>query len=155
MDIAIIFGSKTDLYLVEDLDKILKEFKLKYDIYVLSAHKAPEKLIELIKKLEREEVKVIISGAGLSAHLPGFIASFTDIPVIGIPIKKEIGGMDSLLSIVQMPKGVPVATVGIDNSYNAALLAIKILSINDEKMRKKLKKFKEEIKKKYFDQSIN
>lgn len=143
MDIAVVFGSESDMVLSEDIKEVFGIFGIEYEMYVISAHRAPKKLVELVSELEKKRTKVIISAAGLAAHLPGVISSLTSIPVIGIPVGKSLGGMDSLLSIAQMPKGVPVATVGIDNSYNAALMAVKIISVHNEGLRVKLDDYRE------------
>ncbi len=126
IDVAIIVGSKRDLEYAEKAGKILRENGVSIDIKVLSAHRNPLELEEYIRS---SRAKIYIAMAGLAAHLPGFIASRTDKPVIGVPLNVKLGGLDSLLSIVQMPKGVPVATVGIDNAENAAYLALRILKL--------------------------
>ena len=149
MKVAIIYGSKSDDQVMTNAINLLKEFKISYESYVLSAHRVPEKLTKTIKNLEKNGCEIIIAGAGLAAHLPGVIASQTLIPVIGVPINAQLGGMDALLSIVQMPKSIPVATVGINNSYNAAMLAIQMLAIKDSKLKQKLEKFRIEMKKKF------
>ncbi|RFM21864.1 5-(carboxyamino)imidazole ribonucleotide mutase [Clostridium botulinum] len=131
--------------------KALKEFNIEYKAYILSAHRVPEKLMETIRDLEKEGYECIIAGAGLAAHLPGVIASHTVLPVIGIPIEAAVGGMDSLLSIVQMPKSIPVATVGINNSYNAGMLAVQILSLKYEKLREKLIEYRKDMKEKFIN----
>jgi len=123
-------GSQRDLSYAERAAKILEEHRIKYEIMVLSAHRNPK---ELEKYIESSDADIFIGMAGLAAHLPGFIASRTNKPVIGVPLNVALGGLDSLLSIVQMPKGVPVATVGIDNPENAAYLAIRILGLCLEK----------------------
>ncbi|MHC1604761.1 MAG: 5-(carboxyamino)imidazole ribonucleotide mutase [Candidatus Methanofastidiosia archaeon] len=122
-DILIITGSKSDMHIVEKIENVLKEYKVTYSIKVASAHRDPEKVATLAK----EDVKVFIAVAGLSAALPGFIAAHTTRPVIGVPVDAALGGIDALLSMVQMPKGVPVACVGINNGENAAYLALRIL----------------------------
>ncbi|ACL10853.1 phosphoribosylaminoimidazole carboxylase [Desulfurococcus amylolyticus 1221n] len=123
---AVIVGSERDLPHVEKALKILKENNIDVDVRVLSAHRTPKQLEEYV---ERADVDVYIAMAGLAAHLPGFIASRTSKPVIGVPLNVALGGLDALLSIVQMPKGVPVATVGIDNAENAAYLALRIINL--------------------------
>ena len=127
----------------------LKEFGVEYESFILSAHRVPEKLAITIKNIQNKGCEVIIAGAGLAAHLPGVIASQTILPVIGVPIKAAVGGIDALLSIVQMPKTIPVATVGIDNSYNAGMLAIEILALKHPKINDKLRKFRSAMKEKY------
>ena len=123
---AVIVGSETDKPIAEKTTKILDQLGLTYEVKVYSAHRNPKQLEEYIKKCE---AKIFIAIAGLSAHLPGFIASRTDKPVIGVPVNVKLGGLDALLSIVQMPRGVPVACVGIDNGENAAWLAWRILKL--------------------------
>ncbi|MBN1785693.1 MAG: 5-(carboxyamino)imidazole ribonucleotide mutase [Candidatus Methanofastidiosa archaeon] len=123
MDILIVTGSKSDMHIVEKIENVLKEYDVKYAVEVASAHRDPEK----VRELAHGDVGVFIAVAGLSAALPGVIASHTKRPVIGVPVSAALGGLDSLLSIVQMPKGVPVACVGIDNGQNAAYLALRIL----------------------------
>lgn len=142
--IYIVMGSDSDWTVMKDAALFFKEREVPFEIQVLSAHRTPEDLQPFAKKCEEDEACCIIAGAGGAAHLPGMLASFTYLPVIGVPIKsKSLDGMDSLLSIVQMPKGVPVATVGINNAINAALLAMKFLAIKDIKIRKKLIAFSE------------
>ncbi|ACQ54161.1 5-(carboxyamino)imidazole ribonucleotide mutase [Clostridium botulinum] len=151
MKVAIIFGSQSDTDKMKGAAKALKEFNIEYKAYILSAHRVPEKLMETIRDLEKEGYECIIAGAGLAAHLPGVIASHTVLPVIGIPIEAAVGGMDSLLSIVQMPKSIPVATVGINNSYNAGMLAVQILSLKYEKLREKLIEYRKDMKEKFIN----
>ena len=124
--VAIIIGSKSDTHIAEKAETVLKEAGVEYDLQVISAHRNPDELDEYLKCCD---AKVIITIAGLSAALPGVVASKTDKPVIGVPVDSKLMGLDALLSIVQMPPGVPVATVGIDNGKNAALLALRILSL--------------------------
>ena len=129
----------------------LKEFGINYKAFVLSAHRVPEKLEETLEEIEKEGCKVIIAGAGLAAHLPGVIASKTVLPVIGVPVKAALEGLDALYSIVQMPKSIPVATVGINNSYNAGMLAAQMLSVNNEDLKAKLKEYRTNMKKKFIE----
>ncbi|MGL5414640.1 MAG: 5-(carboxyamino)imidazole ribonucleotide mutase, partial [Clostridium sp.] len=124
-----------------------------YKAFILSAHRVPEKLEETVKKIEKEGYEVIIAGAGLAAHLPGVIASQTVLPVIGVPVKAAIGGIDSLLSIVQMPKSIPVATVGINNSYNAGMLAMQMLSLKYPEIKDKLVDFRKNMKRKFIEEN--
>ncbi|GAA0077919.1 5-(carboxyamino)imidazole ribonucleotide mutase [Clostridium sp. CTA-5] len=131
----------------------LKEFNIDYKAFILSAHRVPEKLYETLKMVEKEGCEVIIAGAGLAAHLPGVIASKTILPVIGVPINAAIQGLDSLYSIVQMPKAIPVATVGINNSYNAGMLALQMLALKDEKLKDKLIDFRLNMKKKFIEEN--
>lgn len=153
MKVAIIYGSKSDKQVMANAAKLLKEFGIEYTCHILSAHRVPENLSSTIKELEKNKCEIIIAGAGLAAHLPGVIASQTIIPVIGIPIKAELGGMDALLSIVQMPKSIPVATVGINNSYNAAMLAIEMLAIKYSELSNKLLKFRNDMKTKFIEEN--
>ena len=149
MKVGIIFGSKSDKDIMKNAAIALKEFEVDYEVHILSAHRVPERLMDVIKEMENSGVECIIAGAGLAAHLPGVIASHTVMPVIGVPIKAAIGGIDSLLSIVQMPKSIPVATVGINNSYNAGMLAVQILSLKDLELKNKLIKYRKEMKEKF------
>jgi 5-(carboxyamino)imidazole ribonucleotide mutase len=130
MKVLIICGSKSDLEIAKKAEDVLKENKIPYELKISSAHRDPEGTKEIVKT---SKAHVFIAIAGLSAALPGFIASITDKPVIGVPVNVKLGGLDSLLSIMQMPSGVPVATVGIDNAKNAAYLAIRILKLKGKK----------------------
>jgi 5-(carboxyamino)imidazole ribonucleotide mutase len=144
---AIIFGSRSDADIMRKAGEVLKVFGVEYSSHILSAHRVPELLGETLKTLEDEGVELIIAGAGLAAHLPGVIASQTLLPVIGVPIASGgLGGMDALLAIVQMPKPVPVATVGVDNAANAAYLAVEILALKYPDLRKKLVDFRAKMK---------
>lgn len=149
MEVAIIFGSKSDREKMKGAADALKEFNIEYKAFVLSAHRVPEKLMETLKNAENSGCEVIIAGAGLAAHLPGVIASHTTLPVIGVPINAAVAGIDALLSIVQMPKSIPVATVGINNSYNAGMLAVQILSIKYPQLKEKLKEYRKYMKEKF------
>jgi len=141
--ISIVMGSKSDESIMKGAADILDEFGIGYEIKVLSAHRMPNKTIEFAKNANLKGIEVIIAGAGKAAHLPGVIASYTIIPVIGVPIKSDdLQGLDSLLSMVQMPPGIPVATVAINGSKNAGILALEILSLKDSEIRKKLIEFK-------------
>lgn len=143
--IEVYAGSISDKVLVSKAIELLGKFKLPYKFYVASAHRTPEFVIEMAKTAKDRNVKVIIAFAGMSAHLAGVIASHTSIPVIGVPISSDkFDGMDALLSTVQMPTGVPVATVAIDGAENAALLAIQILAVNDTKLYGKLVAYRKE-----------
>lgn len=153
MKVAIIFGSKSDKDVMKGAADALKEFGIQYEAFVLSAHRVPEKLSETLKKLETEDTECIIAGAGLAAHLPGVIASQTVVPVIGVPIKAAVEGMDALFSIVQMPKGIPVATVGINNSYNAGMLAAQILGVKYPEVKDKLMKYRKNMKEKFIKEN--
>ena len=142
--VTIVMGSISDRETMEKAAGVLDELGISYEMKVLSAHRTPDLLFEYVAQLEEKGFKVIIAGAGGAAHLPGMIASKTLLPVIGVPIEtKVLGGLDSLLSIVQMPGGVPVATMGIGNAKNAALMAARILAINNIELRKKLENYRE------------
>lgn len=149
MKVAIIFGSKSDTDKMRGAANCLKEFGIEYSAHILSAHRVPEKLEETLEKLETEGYEVIIAGAGLAAHLPGVIASKTTLPVIGVPIEAAFNGMDALLSIVQMPKSIPVATVGLNNSYNAGMLAVEMLSLKSPELKERLRQFRKDMKAKF------
>ncbi len=133
--------------------KCLREFNIPFQAHVLSAHRVPEKLTEVLKKLEEEGCEAIIAGAGLAAHLPGVIASKTIIPVIGVPINAAINGVDSLYSIVQMPKSIPVATVGINNSYNGGMMAVQMLSVKYPEIKDKLKEYRKNMKENFIKEN--
>ena len=150
-DVAIIMGSDSDWPVMEEAAKVLDAFAISYTAEVLSAHRMPLEMVEFAQAAKSNGVKVIIAGAGGAAHLPGMVASLTTLPVIGVPVPlKNLDGMDSLLSIVQMPAGIPVATVGVGNAKNAGLLAARILGISDEAISSKvgnaLKEINEEAK---------
>ncbi len=146
--VSVIMGSDSDLQVVSEALKILKEFSIEFKLAVLSAHRSPDRLVAYVKTAEKEGTKIFIAAAGGAAHLPGVIAAHTTKPVIGIPVKsKSLNGIDSLLSIVQMPGGVPVATVGIDGAKNAALLAVEILALEDENLSKKIIEYKLKLEK--------
>ena len=143
--VSIVMGSQSDFKTMKLCKKILEKLKIKHEIKIISAHRTPHRMFQFAKKSEKNNVAVIIAGAGGSAHLPGMIASLTSIPVIGVPIEsKKLKGLDSLLSIVQMPKGVPVGTVAIgdDGAINAALLATSIIALSDQKIKKNLNKWR-------------
>ncbi len=146
---AVIFGSRSDLDKMKGAATCLKEFGIEYEAHILSAHRVPERLTEVLKDLEAGGCEFIIAGAGLAAHLPGVIASKTILPVIGVPLDAKFDGMDSLLSIVQMPKSIPVATVGVNNSYNAAMLAVQILAVKYPELKQKLLDFRKDMKEKF------
>ena len=147
--VAIVMGSDSDMRVMKDAVETLKEFKVSFSVQVLSAHRTPHEMLDFAKRAKDKGFEVIIAGAGGAAHLPGMIASATTLPVIGVPVQlKHLDGLDSLLSVVQMPKGVPVATMAIDNATNAALLALRILSLNDSKIAKKLEVYQIEMKSK-------
>jgi len=141
--VAIFLGSDSDLSVMSDCAKVLEEFNITYKITISSAHRSPELTIKNIENFQKMGVKVIIAAAGLAAHLAGVIAAHFPLPVIGVPLKGgPLNGVDSLYSTVQMPPGIPVATVGIDNAKNAGLLAIQILATGDKKLEKKLMEYK-------------
>jgi 5-(carboxyamino)imidazole ribonucleotide mutase len=147
--VLVCMGSSSDWNIMKDAVSILKEFSVNVDYQVLSAHRCPEEMLQMGKTAHEKGYQIIIAGAGGAAHLPGMLASASPLPVIGVPIKAtHLDGMDSLLSIVQMPKGVPVATVGINKANNAALLAVKILATQSDPLRDKIIQYKAELKKK-------
>jgi 5-(carboxyamino)imidazole ribonucleotide mutase len=144
--VAVVMGSDSDWKVMKAACEVLSQFEVEFHKEVVSAHRTPEALPIFITWAKQNGIKVIIAGAGGAAHLPGMLAAFTTLPVIGVPINTSaLNGMDSLLSIVQMPKGIPVATVAIDNSTNAALLALRILSISNENIEKKLTLYRENL----------
>ncbi len=147
--IAIIMGSKSDFEVMKKAQDIISEFQIDSHLEIISAHRTPETMLNFASTAMDNGFKVIIAGAGGAAHLPGMIASATSLPVIGVPIKSSnsIDGIDSLLSIVQMPKGVPVATVAINGSENAGILALQILAISNDALSKRLLDYKESLKK--------
>jgi 5-(carboxyamino)imidazole ribonucleotide mutase len=153
MKTAIIFGSKSDTEKMKGAASALSEFGVEYKAFILSAHRVPEKLTETVKQIENEGYDCIIAGAGLAAHLPGVIASQTILPVIGVPINAALSGFDSLLSIVQMPKPIPVAAVGMNNSYNAGMLAVEIMSLKYPELKEKLKAFRNKMKQTFIEDS--
>ncbi len=146
--VSIIMGSTSDLKVMESAAQFFEEMEIPFEMNALSAHRTPEKVEEFAKSAKDRGVQVIIAGAGMAAHLPGVIAAMTPIPVIGVPINASLDGMDSLLAIVQMPPGIPVATVGINGAKNAAILAAQILATADESLANKVVEFKEELKEK-------
>ena len=138
-DVAIIMGSDSDWPVMEEAAKALDTLSISYSVDVVSAHRMPEEMMDFAKSAAQRGIKVIIAGAGGAAHLPGMVASLTPLPVIGVPVSlKNLDGLDSLLSIVQMPGGVPVATVGIDNAKNAGILAARIIGSADTKVRNRI-----------------
>jgi len=142
-------GSQSDLEIMRAAEEIVADFGLNVHLEIISAHRTPEKMLKFAKEAKKKGFKVIIAGAGGAAHLPGMVASSTILPVIGVPIhsSNSIEGIDSLLSIVQMPSGVPVATVAVNGAKNAGLLALQILAISDAVLSKKLDRYKEDMKK--------
>lgn len=146
-EVAIIMGSDSDLTIMKDAAQILEDFDISYDLTIVSAHRTPKRMVQYATRAGQKGIKVIIAGAGGSAHLPGMIASLTSLPVIGVPIRgNSLDGLDSLLSIVQMPPGVPVATVAINGGKNAAILACQILGIENKTIFAKIEKYKLELK---------
>ena len=148
--IGIIMGSKSDLHIMQDAADVLTELGVAYEISVVSAHRTPDLMFNYARTAAERGLKVIIAGAGGAAHLPGMVASLTHLPVIGVPVKSSnsIDGWDSILSILQMPNGIPVATVALNAAKNAGILAAQILSTNDEQIVKSLIAFKENLRKK-------
>jgi len=146
--VSIIMGSTSDLQVMEDAAKFLNEMEIPFEINALSAHRVPEQVLDFARNAHIRGLKVIIAGAGGAAHLPGVIAAMTPLPVIGVPIKASISldGWDSILSILQMPAGIPVATVALNNSKNAAILALQIMATGDEDLLQKVIRFKEDLK---------
>jgi 5-(carboxyamino)imidazole ribonucleotide mutase len=146
--VSIIMGSTSDLPVMEKAAEILNNFGIPFEMNALSAHRTPEEVEKFAKKAESRGIKVIIAAAGMAAHLPGVIASMTPIPVIGVPIKASLEGMDSIFSILQMPPGIPVATVGINAAQNAGILAAQIIATGDKEIMSAVVKYKESLKKK-------
>ncbi len=146
--VSIIMGSTSDLPVMEAAAKFLNEMQIPFEINALSAHRTPEQVEEFARKAHSRGIRVIIAAAGMAAHLPGVIAAMTTLPVIGVPIKASLEGLDALLSIVQMPPGIPVATVSINGAQNAAILAAEILAVADADLQGRLVQFKKELKKK-------
>ena len=146
--VSIIMGSTSDLPVMDKAAKLLDELEIPFEINALSAHRTPEEVEIFAKNAQENGIKVIIAAAGMAAHLPGVIASMTTLPVIGVPIKASLDGLDALLAIVQMPPGIPVATVGIDAAQNAGILAVQMLALEDPELQAKLANFKVGLKKK-------
>ena len=140
--VSIIMGSTSDLPIMEKAAKVLDEFEIPFEMSALSAHRTPDEVAEFAKGAEERGIKVIIAAAGMAAHLGGVIASMTTLPVIGVPIRSSFDGLDSLLAIVQMPPGIPVATVGVNGSLNAAILAAQILATGDDQIASKIEAYK-------------
>ena len=153
--VGIIMGSKSDYPVMEDAVNILKELGVDHEVNIVSAHRTPEKMMSYSKNAHSNGVGVIIAGAGGAAHLPGMVASNSHLPVIGVPIKSRnsIDGWDSVLSILQMPSGVPVATVALDGGRNAGILAAQILAVSDSNLLNKIAKFKDDLKLKVLEAS--
>ena len=155
--VGIIMGSKSDLNVMQDAADVLKELGISYEISVVSAHRTPDRMFTYARSAAECGLKVIIAGAGGAAHLPGMVASLTHLPVIGVPVKSSnsIDGWDSILSILQMPNGIPVATVALNAAKNAGILAAQILSTADDQLVKNLIQYKENLRKKVEESDIN
>ncbi len=154
--ISIIMGSDSDLPIMKEAAEMLEEFEVEYEIKIVSAHRTPKLMYDFAQSAQERGLKVIIAGAGGSAHLPGMVASLTTLPVIGVPVQtKTLSGIDSLYSIVQMPSGIPVATVAINGAKNAGLLAVKILATNDEKLTNRLEKYMKDLEKMVLEKGEN
>jgi 5-(carboxyamino)imidazole ribonucleotide mutase len=148
--VSIIMGSTSDMPVMQEAAKILDQFQIPFEINALSAHRVPEAVMDFARKAHDRGIRVIIAGAGGAAHLPGVVAALTPLPVIGVPCRSSISidGWDSLLSIVQMPPGIPVATVGLDGGQNAGILSVQMLATGDDKLLQKVLLFKESLKNK-------
>lgn len=146
--VSIIMGSTSDMPVLEKAAKLLDEFEIPFEINALSAHRTPKEVTDFALNAKSRGLKVIIAAAGMAAHLPGVIAAQTTVPVIGVPVKSSVEGIDALLAIVQMPPGIPVATVGINAGLNAAILAVQILALSDEKIAAKFDNYKQGLAKK-------
>lgn len=154
--VGIIMGSKSDYPVMKEAEDIIKEFDIDYEIEIVSAHRTPDKMMDYSKNAHKRGINVIIAGAGGAAHLPGMVASNSPLPVIGVPIKSRnsIDGWDSILSILQMPGGVPVATVALDGAKNAGILAIEIIGASDSKILKKIVDYKKQLQIKVNNSSL-
>ncbi len=146
--VSIIMGSTSDLDVMEKAAKLLDEFEIPFEINALSAHRTPDEVEKFAKGAKERGLKVIIAGAGMAAHLPGVIAAMTPLPVIGVPINASLSGFDSVLAILQMPPGIPVATVAVNGAMNAAILAVQMMATGDEKLMQKMLDYKESLKQK-------
>ncbi len=155
IQVGIIMGSNSDLPIMQGAIDILKQFNVKVEVDIVSAHRTPEKLFDYAKNAHKKGLKVIIAGAGGAAHLPGMVASMSPLPVIGVPIKSRnsIDGWDSVLSILQMPSGVPVATVALDGATNAGILAAQIIGASDNSVQERVIAYKESLKEKVINAS--
>lgn len=149
--VSIIMGSTSDLPVMEKAAQVLNDFRIPFEINALSAHRTPEEVEKFSKGAAGRGIKVIIAAAGMAAHLPGVIAAMTPLPVIGVPIKASLEGLDSIFSILQMPPGIPVATVGVNAAQNAGILAAQIIGTGNPEMMTEVVKFKENLKKKIVD----
>lgn len=146
--VSIIMGSTSDLGVMGKAAKLLDDFEIPFEMNALSAHRTPAEVEVFAKGAKNRGIKVIIAGAGMAAHLPGVIAAMTPLPVIGVPINASLSGFDSVLAILQMPPGIPVATVAVDGAMNAAILAVQMMATGDDEMMNKLEKYKESLKEK-------
>lgn len=153
MKIAIVVGSDSDLKYAHEASEVLKSFDLPHEIFILSAHRTPLETIEFAKNADKNGYSVIIAMAGKAAHLPGIIASMTTLPVIGVPLSVSLNGLDSLLSISQMPTGIPVATMAIDGAKNAALFTVEILALSNHKLKELLSQYRENLRKSVLDKN--
>lgn len=155
IQVGIIMGSKSDLPVMQSAIDILEEFNIKIEVDIVSAHRTPKKMFEYAESAKKRGLKVIIAGAGGAAHLPGMVASITTLPVIGVPVKSSnsLDGWDSILSILQMPNGVPVATVALNASKNAGILAAQIIALTDKSIATKIDQYKSGLEKKVIDSS--
>lgn len=149
--VSIIMGSTSDLPVMEKAAQVLNDFSIPFEVNALSAHRTPEEVERFARHAAERGIDVIIAGAGMAAHLPGVIAAMTPVPVIGVPIRASLDGMDALLAIAQMPSGIPVATVAINGAMNAGILAAQILAVGDAALKTKIVAFKESLKKKIVD----
>ncbi|HPT14110.1 MAG TPA: 5-(carboxyamino)imidazole ribonucleotide mutase [Bacteroidales bacterium] len=149
--VSIIMGSTSDLPVMEGAANVLNELKIPFEMNALSAHRTPEKVEEFATRAAARGIKVIIAAAGMAAHLPGVIAAFTPVPVIGVPIRSSFDGLDSLLAIVQMPPGIPVAAVAVNGAQNAAILASQIVATGDAELAERVVRYKENLKKKIIE----
>ncbi len=152
--VSIIMGSVSDMKVMEKAAKTLDDFEIAFEINALSAHRTPQEVEKFARNAQDRGIKVIIAAAGMAAHLPGVVAAMTPLPVIGVPVSATLDGIDSLLAIVQMPPGIPVATVGIDAAQNAALLAVQILSTADNELLKRFSEYKDNLKSKIIEANI-
>jgi 5-(carboxyamino)imidazole ribonucleotide mutase len=145
--VSIVMGSDSDMPVMQEAAKVLEKFGVPYEITIVSAHRTPKRLYEFAESAHERGIEVVVAGAGGAAHLPGMVAAISPLPVIGVPIKSSnsIDGWDSILSILQMPGGVPVATVALNGAKNAGILALQILSVSDKSIRKKIISFKKEL----------
>lgn len=154
--IAIIMGSDSDYPIMKEAEMVLKFFEITFNTAIISAHRTPLEMVEFAKSARKNGYQIIIAGAGGAAHLPGMVAAISDLPVIGVPVPNGVmQGEDALLSIVQMPKGVPVATVAIGNSWNAGVLAAQILSLSDPDLAGRISKYKDEMRKNVLDKKLH